>query len=326
MQGVMYHLNNLIAGEEANKATIFLLLLSAKVEDAKRKQIILVKGEPGAGKTTLMGIADLFNTKKIGRFTAHALDYTDLSHFDVLELQEVGFLDQEDQGVSTLKFLSPDDKGYTVACTVRDKETGKFIAEEHRIPPITLIASTTRVELDPQFERRAWPINPDESEQQTRAVRAFREQQQREENELLLGLRPQTSVMYSQRVLRTLIGSLEACRVVIPGCGALLRTLNTDRLRVRGDYTKLLNAIYVGAVLYFLLGAVAEATTDRVETLNATKHDFAHSTFFCMTLLRAPARGLLWWECRRQERIRTRSERNVFTLAPRTYRGIGSDH
>jgi Holliday junction resolvasome RuvABC ATP-dependent DNA helicase subunit len=164
MQGVMYHLNNLIAGEEANKATIFLLLLSAKVEDAKRKQIILVKGEPGAGKTTLMGIADLFNTKKIGRFTAHALDYTDLSHFDVLELQEVGFLDQEDQGVSTLKFLSPDDKGYTVACTVRDKETGKFIAEEHRIPPITLIASTTRVELDPQFERRAWPINPDESE------------------------------------------------------------------------------------------------------------------------------------------------------------------
>ena len=65
--------------------------------------------EPAGGKTHLMRIADAFKTKSVGRFTAHALDYSNLQDYEVLRLKELGSMDQEFQGVSTVKFLSADD-------------------------------------------------------------------------------------------------------------------------------------------------------------------------------------------------------------------------
>jgi len=120
-------LDHLIAGEEENKLLLFVLLLSAKTRDPDFTEMILFKSSSGGGKSTLANyLTGFYNTKKLGRVTRTALDYTDLQNYEVLYLQELGRLDSEEYGISTIKFLSTEDKGYTIEFTVRDKETGMF--------------------------------------------------------------------------------------------------------------------------------------------------------------------------------------------------------
>lgn len=87
LEGLKEHLDNIMTGEDNNKKLIFLLLTSGIVEDPSLKQIVLLKAESGAGKSHLMRLADAFKTKSVGRFTAHALDYTDLWNYHALQFQ-----------------------------------------------------------------------------------------------------------------------------------------------------------------------------------------------------------------------------------------------
>jgi hypothetical protein len=233
------HLDNVIAGEKENKALVFTLLAGGRSPDPAMKQIMIIKAEHGAGKTTLMKLADAFRTKSVGRFTAHALDYADLEGYEVLRIQEIGMMDQEFQGVSTVKFLSPDDMGYTIEATERDPETGRFTTRQYRIPPITLITSTARVQMDPAFERRAWILNPDESEEQTRRIREWKSRHEREKGFVALGLMRETSYEHSMAVLRAVARKLEPCEVVLPFPETVSKILRSERLRVRGDYDKI---------------------------------------------------------------------------------------
>ena len=232
-------LDNIIAGESENKKAIFLLLLSGKILDPELKQMVLIKGTEGGGKSTLMKIADLFETKDVGRFSEHALDYSDLQGYEILRLKEIGKMDQEKQGVSTLKFLSSDDKGYTVEITVRDKKTGKFTTMQYTIPPITVITSTTRITLDPQFERRAWIFNVDESEKQTEEVLKLKAKRQKEKDLKKLGLLLETSEERSYRILRSLVKSLKPVDVILTFPESLREVFDKSILRVRGDYDKI---------------------------------------------------------------------------------------
>jgi hypothetical protein len=133
------HLDRVIIGEEDSKVAIFVLLSGSKYPEHEFKQIILLKGTEGSGKSTLMRhLTEGYRVKDVGRFSAHALDYVNLANFDVLSLKELGSMDIEDQkqhGISTIKFLSSDDQGYNVEVTVKDEETGKFTTESYRIPP-----------------------------------------------------------------------------------------------------------------------------------------------------------------------------------------------
>lgn len=54
----------------------------------------------------------------------------------MLKLQEMGVIDQEKQGVSTLKFLSSDNQGFIVELTVWDSERC-FATRQYRISAIT---------------------------------------------------------------------------------------------------------------------------------------------------------------------------------------------
>jgi hypothetical protein len=234
------HLDDIIAGEKENKITIFILLLSGKFKDASMKQMILLKGTEGSGKTTLMNIANFFKTKDVGRFSRHALDYTSLEGFEVLRLKELGTMDEEQNGVSTVKFLSNDDMGYTVEVAVNDKDTGGFKTEKHKIPPVTVISSTTRVLLDPQYLRRNWIFNPDESPDQTDRILKWKANHEMESNEVKLGIKPYTSVEWSNEVLRGVVKKLEPLDVLVPFPLTLTELLNNSVLRVRGDYDKII--------------------------------------------------------------------------------------
>jgi len=243
------YLDNIVSGEKDNKKLEFILLISGKVEDPGIKQMLLLKSEPGAGKSHLMKIADAFKTKSVGRFSAHALDYSNLRDYEVLRLKELGGMDQEFQGVSTVKFLSADDRGYTVEVTERD-ERGRFTTKQYRVPPITIVTSTTRVMLDPQFERRSWILNPDETKEQTNCIRKWKANLEREKNLVALGLMKETSYDHSMRVLRAIVKKLNPCNITLPFPEALTEILGIEKLRLRGDYDKFFGLVKLYGVLH----------------------------------------------------------------------------
>jgi len=242
LEALSSHLDNVLPGERENKLAIFTLLHACKFSDIRLKaQLVILKGNPGGGKSTLMReLADPFKVKDVGRFTAHALDYTNLEGYEILRLKEIGDLDEEKHGLSTLKFLSADDQGYTVEVTVRDPETGEHTTKQYRIPPITVISSTTRVQLDPQFQRRVWTFNVDESREQTARVLKWKAERERQKDETALGIRETTDYDFSRAVLRRLAEKFEPCRVIVPFPESLAEVLNPEVLRVRGDYDKIL--------------------------------------------------------------------------------------
>jgi len=241
-------LDILIAGEHDNKSLLFVLMASGKM-GPKDKQIVLLKGEPGAGKTTLMEIAKAYASKFVGRFTPHALDYTDLSGYEILVIQEIGAMDKEFQGVATVKFLSADDEGYTVEVTVKDKETGRLTTETHRIPPMTVITSTTRSDIDAQFDRRSWVISPDESMEQTERVKTHRANQEHQNNLAALGLPCHATKKYALKVLRAITRRLEHKPVMLLFPRTVGKLFKSSLLRVRGDLGKIYTLIKCHAFL-----------------------------------------------------------------------------
>jgi hypothetical protein len=250
LEALRPHLNNVLPGEEQSKEACFTLCTGSKYPEVEMKQMILLKGTEGAGKTTLMReVTDPFKVKDVGRFSPHALDYSNLEGFEILRLKEIGVMDQETQGVSTIKFLSADDRGYTVEVTVRDRDTGELTTKQYRIPPITVISSTARVELDPQFQRRCWIFNVDESPEQTKRVLEWKAQREKQKAEVALGLRAYTDYDFSRAVLKEFVKRLEPCKIVIPFPMALTEVLRKEVLRVRGDYDRIIAFIKLYAFL-----------------------------------------------------------------------------
>jgi hypothetical protein len=236
-------LDDVAAGETNNKKLMLTLLTSGKSANPREREMILLKSRAGAGKTTLIeSLIKAFKTKVVGRFSEHALDYSDLSGYEILYLKEVGHMDEEEQGVSTLKFLSADDQGYTVEVTMGSPQEG-FTTVTRRIPPMTIVSSTTRVELDPQFERRCWIIYLDESSEQTDRIREWIARQETEELEVALGLREELSRDRAQRLLHALVEEITPCHVTVLFPRTFLRILEQSKLRVRGDFSKLMRML-----------------------------------------------------------------------------------
>lgn len=239
------HLDNVVAGEDDNKQAIFVLLTSGKYTNPEMKQMILLKGTAAGGKSTLAReLTQGYKTKNVGRFTAHALDYADLEGSEVLVLKELGSMDKEDmekRGLSTLKFLSSDDRGYTVEMPVRDEGSGKFKNVQYKIPAITIISTTTRLGLDPQFERRTWLFNVDETVGQTKNIAFWKARNEKQKTQKLLGLRQYTDYEFSREVLKRFVEKLEPINVIIPFPETLTEILGYNILRVRGDLDKVYN-------------------------------------------------------------------------------------
>ncbi|MEM3629284.1 MAG: hypothetical protein QXE06_07955 [Candidatus Bathyarchaeia archaeon] len=244
-------LDHILVGEDENKLITLILLLGGKYSKIEKNinQIIILGGTSGVGKSALAGLSRAFKVKEVGRFTAHALDYTDLTGYEVLYIKEVSNLDQEKEGVATIKFLSTEDQGYTVEYVVKD-EKGRLKTETKAIPPITVIATTTKVYVDSQFERRAWIINPDESQEQTKRILNFKAKLKEEEQEIKLGNKEITSKEFAFEVLKKIIEKLEPVEVIIPYSKTLTKLLNVEVLRTRGDYDKLYALVLLTA--YFL--------------------------------------------------------------------------
>jgi DNA-binding transcriptional ArsR family regulator len=249
------HLDQIVCGESNNKKLLFVKALSSRSPDLSLKQFITLKGKEGSGKTRLLEmIVQTFRVKKVGRLTRHALDYLDLTNYDILVIQELGSGDREEDGLATLKFMSNDDQGYTVEVATRDPKTGEMTTQEYKIRPITVISSTIRVTLDSQYERRNDIINADESEEQTSAVLAWKANYEKDRLLVRLGKKRWTDRDFAIRVVRKVVEKIDPVEVQVPFPKSITSIFKRLPLRARGDYDKVLSTIK----LYHLLLARRE--------------------------------------------------------------------
>jgi len=154
-----------------------------------------------------------------------------------------------------LKFISADDGGYDIEITVPSKQEATcapvppFKTFTRHIPAITLITSTTRLGIKPQFRRRNWIVSLDESKEQTEKIRRWKIARGEEEDRLNQGLIRETSYNKSKRILEALVEMIEPCEVIIPFKNYLTQILPQKNVEVRGHYDKLLNLVYLYGVL-----------------------------------------------------------------------------
>lgn len=249
LEKLKQYLDELVAGEDKNKLLGLTLCISGRLSDPTKKEMITIKSESGAGKTILANaFTKPFKTKKVGRFSEHALHYSDLENYEILYIQEIGQMDTEKQGVSTIKFLSVEDQGYTAEVTVGDTNVG-FRTIQKRIPPMTVVSSTTRVWLDAQYERRNWLLHLDETSEQTERIKILKAKVRCEENEINLSLRNELSSKKAERIIKRVVESIEPCKVNILFPETFLDILEHRKLRARGDYEKLLRLLEYYCIL-----------------------------------------------------------------------------
>ena len=239
LQIVKILLDEGIRRESRNKLYAFLIILTAKHPNPKLKQILVLGGEPGGGKTTIANLlGSLVRTKKVGRFSEHAMDYSNLERYQMLYIQELLDLEQQKKmGVSSVRFLSADDQGYTIEVTKGDPDGG-FSTQTKKIPAMTVITTTTVADTEAQFERRIHRINTDESRETTRAVLDWKaKEEKRAVLEWIGEVKPRRGIY----ILKAIVDLLESYEVsTAPISDTLSKVLKETHLRARGDYNKLL--------------------------------------------------------------------------------------
>lgn len=239
LQIVKILLDETIRREARNKVYAFLIALTAKHPNRALKQILVLGGAPGGGKTTIANtLAKVVRTKKVGRFSEHAMDYSDLENYEMLYIQELLDLEQQQKmGVSSIKFLSSDDQGYTIEITKGDPDAG-FTTQQKKIPAMTVISTSTVADTEPQFERRIHRMNVDESAKTTRAVLDWKAQERkRGVLEWLGDMKPRRGI-YVLKAIMDLLQPYEVSPASISQ--TLSEVLKETYVRARGDYDKLL--------------------------------------------------------------------------------------
>ena len=231
-------LDETIVREQRNKLYLHLILLTGKRKEPEMKQIVALKGDPGGGKTHLANrVTKSFLTKTVARFSDTALDYSDLSNWEVLYIKELLGLERDEKmGVSGIRFLGADDEGYSVEITVGDPQTG-FRTVERKIPAMTVLTTTTQLRLEKQFERRLHELNMDESPETTMKVLQYKAWKEWTRLDRLIGRVPS---MLGETFLKAVTSALEDCEIQVTTPQTLLDLFDTKLLRARGDYEKVI--------------------------------------------------------------------------------------
>lgn len=231
-----------LTGEEANKLTAYIAATSRKLDDPLS---ILIQSRSAAGKSTLQdAVISLMPPEdyiKYTRLTDQALFYKEedsLVH-KLLAIEE----EHGARGASYSIRNLQSSKALSIAATGKDPVTGKLRTEEYRVRgPVSLMITTTEVELDYETSNRFVTLTIDESREMT--ARILAKQRERETLEGLIQKAEAERVIRrhhnAQRLLRPLA-------VVNPYAKYL--TYPSESLRARRDQQKYLGIIRAIAFL-----------------------------------------------------------------------------
>jgi hypothetical protein len=174
--------------------------------------------------------------------TGQALFYlaeTDLRHKVLSIVEETG----AERASYALKLLQSEGE-LTIASTGKDPKTGKLVTHAYRVEgPVTIVLTTTAVDLDEELVNRALVLAVDETQDQTRAIHAAQRRRRTLEGRLAQVQREQVVQLHqnAQRLLEPVV-------VVNPYAPQL--TFSDAQTRARRDHEKYLTLIEVIALLY----------------------------------------------------------------------------
>ena len=232
-----------ITGEDANKLMGYLSATSRKLDEPLS---ILVQSRSAAGKTTLQDAVlslipeeDYINST---RLTGQALFYMQedsLVHKLLAIEEEHGARDASYsiRNIQSSKYLS-------IAATGKDPATGKLRTEEYKVKgPVSLMITTTEVELDYETSNRFIILTVDESKEMTERIL-----QKQRESDTLDGLFKKAETEHITRRHHNAQRLLRPLHVINPFAGHL--TFPSESLRARRDHKKYLGLIKAIAFLH----------------------------------------------------------------------------
>ena len=159
-----------VVGEEVNKMVGYLAATSRKLEAPLG---VVIQSSSAAGKTSLMdGVLSLMPEEHVVQFSAmtgQSLFYmgeSDPKHKVLAVVEERG----AERASYALKLLQSEGE-LTIASTGKDPVTGKLVTMSYRVEgPVTLILTTTAIEIDEELLNRCIVLTVDEGREQTRAI------------------------------------------------------------------------------------------------------------------------------------------------------------
>jgi len=232
-----------ITGEDANKLMGYLSATSRKLDEPLS---IMVQSRSAAGKSTLQdAVLSLIPDEdyiKYTRITGQALFYKEedsLVHKLLAIEEEHGARDASYsiRNIQSSKYLS-------IAATGKDPATGKLRTEEYKVKgPVSLMITTTEVELDYETANRFITLTIDESKEMTERIL-----QKQRERQTLAGLLKKVETERVTRRHHNAQRLLRPLRVINPY--AELLTYPAETLRARRDNMKYLGLILAIAFLH----------------------------------------------------------------------------
>jgi len=298
-----------ITGEDANKLMGYLSATSRKLDEPLS---ILVQSRSAAGKSTLQdAVLSLIPEEdyiKYTRLTGQALFYMQedsLVHKLLAIEEEHGARDASYsiRNIQSSKYLS-------IAATGKDPATGKLRTEEYKVRgPVSLMITTTEVELDYETSNRFIILTVDESKEMTERIL-----QKQRESETLEGLIKKAETEHIARRHHNAQRLLRPLSVINPFAGHL--TFPAESLRARRDHKKYLGLIkaiaflhqyqreiksvqHNGAPLQYIeitLNDIEKANTLAAEILGRTLDELSPPSRLLLKMIRE----LVEAECKRQ--------------------------
>jgi DNA primase len=232
-----------MTGEDANKLMGYISATSRKLDEPLS---VLIQSRSAAGKSTLQdAVISLIPTEdyiKYTRLTGQALFYKEedsLVHKLLAIEEEHGARDASYsiRNIQSSKYLS-------IAATGKDPVTGKLRTEEYKVKgPVSLMITTTEVELDYETSNRFITLTIDESKEMTERIL-----QKQRESETLEGLISKTE---TERIIKRHHNAQRLLRpiaVINPYAQSL--TYPSESLRARRDHKKYLGLIKAIAFIH----------------------------------------------------------------------------
>jgi predicted transcriptional regulator len=241
-------LDKWVVSEDRSKLLQFILSLSCKSKKDYAFQIVISESAGGKSWKTHHVLSYLPKEwyRIVGRLTRTALEYLKNQDFDLLWIQERR---GGKEASNSIRLSSVEDGGTKIWVTERNPETGRFETHEYEVPGRSVVTTTTNPNIDAQDLTRSWLLGVDESPRQTANIIDY------QADEAAQPLEFKESLGLSDPDFRPIVH--EALRqlefdyvVIIPFAEELKRFVNTQVLRTRRDFKKLIRLIRVVTLLH----------------------------------------------------------------------------
>ena len=225
-----------IVGESSNRLAAYLTATSRLLS---KPLAIIIQSTSAAGKTTLMEAVLAFfpaeSQVKYSAMTGQSLYYLgekNLKHKILAIVEEEG----AEKASYALKLLQSEGE-LTIASTGKDSTTGRMKTEEYHVEgPVSIVLTTTSIDIDEELMNRCLILTVDESREQTERIHALQRTAR-----TLEGLRLKKKRKRVLTLLQNAQRLLTPIEIVNPHANRL--TFTADRTRTRRDHEKYLTLI-----------------------------------------------------------------------------------